>query len=90
MAATVHTLGEMRVGDQVKVVAIEGNGDIRWRMMALGLVAGTIVEVLRFSPMGDPVLYRFRGTTIALRKADADLVRVHRLPAKPPGKALVS
>lgn len=80
MSAEAALLSEMKVGDWAEVVGLTGERETRWRLMDLGLVAGTKVEVLRVSPLGDPVVYRFRGTTVALRKPDADLVQVRRLP----------
>lgn len=74
-------LSGLRVGEWAEVVGLAGDRGTRWRLMDLGLVAGTKVEVLRASPLGDPVVYRFRGTTVALRKPDADVVQVRRLPA---------
>lgn len=78
-------LGAMLIGDWVEVVGLSGDSDARWRLMDLGLVAGTKVEVVRASPLGDPILYRFRGITMAIRKPDADVVLVRRLAAHPQG-----
>ena len=37
----------------------------------LGLIPGTEIRCLRRAPLGDPAAYRFRGTVLALRRADA-------------------
>ena len=37
----------------------------------LGLIPGTEIRCLRRAPLGDPAAYRFRGTDLALRRADA-------------------
>jgi Fe2+ transport system protein FeoA len=50
-------------------------------MLDLGIVPGTVVEPEMSSPGGDPIAYRVRGTLIALRREQADLIRVERLPA---------
>lgn len=50
------------------------NGNIRRRLLDLGLIKGTkIVPVFR-SPSGDPVAYEIRKTLIALRKEDSELI----------------
>jgi ferrous iron transport protein A len=72
-------LSQVRIGEWAEVVGFEGDPETKWRLMDLGLVSGTRVEVLRASPLGDPVVYRFRGTTVALRRPDAEVVRVRRL-----------
>lgn len=71
-------LSQVAVGERVQVTALVGEREVRWRLMDLGLVAGTRVEVVRRSPLGDPVVYRFRGTTVALRRADAQAIQVIR------------
>lgn len=64
-------LHELPPGTEATVVSLTGDPAARWRMLDLGLVPGTAVTVLRRSPLGDPTLYGFRGTMIALRKQDA-------------------
>jgi len=75
----IAPLCDAPIGDLVEVVGLVGDRNARWRLMDLGLIAGTKVEVLRASPLGDPILYRFRGTTIALRRTDAAIVQVRRI-----------
>ena len=43
---------------------------------------GTEIEAELTSPSGDPVAYRIRGATIALRREQAELIRVERLPSE--------
>lgn len=50
------------------------NGNIRRRLLDLGLVKGTkIIPVLK-SPSGDPTAFEIRKTLIALRKEDSSLI----------------
>ena len=42
----------------------------------LGLVPGTEVLCLRRLPLGDPAVYRWRGTDLALRRREASRVEV--------------
>ena len=42
----------------------------------LGLRPGTEILCLRRAPLGDPAVYRFRGTTAAIRKRDAAQVEI--------------
>jgi DtxR family transcriptional regulator, Mn-dependent transcriptional regulator len=48
----------------------------RRRLLDLGFVPGTLVEIDMVSPGGDPTAYRVRGTVIALRREQANLIRV--------------
>ncbi|MGI9952275.1 FeoA family protein [Moorellaceae bacterium AZ2] len=69
-------LGDLPPGTYGRVVEILAEGFWRRRFMDLGFTPGTVVEVVRTSPTGDPVAYRLRGTTIALRREVAGLIRV--------------
>ena len=46
--------------------------------MDLGIVPGTRIEAIMRSPSGDPTAYLIRGTTIAIRRSQADRIRVRR------------
>ena len=45
----------------------------------MGLTKGTTVVVVRFAPLGYPMVMKVRGAHISLRKADAGGIRVQRL-----------
>lgn len=47
------------------------NGNIRRRLLDLGLVKGTKITPVFQSPSGDPTAYEIRRTLIALRKEDS-------------------
>lgn len=51
-------------------------GDLRRRLLDLGLVNGTTIKAIFKSPIGNPVAYEVRGTTIALRKEDSKLINI--------------
>ncbi|TDI20188.1 MAG: ferrous iron transport protein A, partial [Acidobacteria bacterium] len=44
----------------------------------LGFVPGTLVEVRRRAPLGDPVEFELRGTHLCLRRGEAARIRVRR------------
>ncbi|MGB9662094.1 MAG: FeoA family protein [Moorellaceae bacterium] len=72
----VCSLAELPTGTLGRVVKIFADGLWRQRLLDLGFTPGATVKVIRTSPTGDPVAYRLRGTTIALRKKDAALIWV--------------
>lgn len=51
-------------------------GPERRRLLDLGFVPGTEVKVVMASPLGDPVAYEVRGTTVALRREQARAIRI--------------
>ena len=73
-------LDHLKPGEQAKVVALSPacRGPERRRLLDLGFVPGTLVEVEMNSPMRDPVAYRVRGSIIALRSEQARLIQIAR------------
>lgn len=49
------------------------------RLLALGLLPGTQVVVVRVAPLGDPLEIEFGGLRLSLRKNDAAAMQVMRL-----------
>lgn len=71
-------LNSIFVGDKCKVKKLVSEGLIRRRLLDLGLIPGTIVEVVQKSPFEDPVAYLIRGTVIAIRSEVAEKVLVEK------------
>lgn len=69
-------LAELSAGERVRVVAVEGDADATRRLMDLGLIRGTAVEVMRRAPLGDPIEVRLRGFMLTLRRAEAEHITV--------------
>jgi ferrous iron transport protein A len=72
-------LSEIQTGQIVQVVGIAGQSSFRRRLMELGLVPGTRVELLRVAPLGDPVELLVRGASLSIRKAEASVIEVAAL-----------
>ncbi|HHV65890.1 MAG TPA: ferrous iron transport protein A [Peptococcaceae bacterium] len=73
----VVPLSQLAVGHTAQIVGLELKGLLRRRVQDLGLIPGTTVECIRRGPTGDPTAYAVRGTTVALRKEDANLINVY-------------
>lgn len=69
---------EIKPGEYGRVRSLEAEGNIRRRLLDLGLIPGTVIQNIRRSPLGDPTLYAIRGAMIALRKEEAGLVNVDK------------
>ncbi len=72
-------LAQLPVGGRGKVISLQAEGLIRSRLLDLGLIPDTVVEVIRRSPAGDPVAYGIRGAVIALRSEVSRLITVSPL-----------
>jgi DtxR family Mn-dependent transcriptional regulator len=65
-------------GQKARVVELSRarRGAERRRLLDLGFLPGSEVEVEMVRPMGNPTACRVRGTIIALRRVQARLIRV--------------
>ena len=58
------------------MATVGGENDAARRLMDLGLIRGTTVEVVRTAPLGDPIEVRLRGFMLSLRRAEAEHITV--------------
>jgi ferrous iron transport protein A len=58
------------------VSAVHGPRAVRRRLLELGLVPGTRVEVVGVSPLGDPLELEVRGSRLSIRKKEALTIEV--------------
>ncbi len=70
------TLSSLKIGEEGTILGIAKalRGQQRRRLMDLGIVPGTKIEAELVSLTGDPVAYRVRGTSVALRKQQTDKI----------------
>lgn len=76
MTSSLQPLTSLSTGTHARVAEITAPAASRPRMMELGLVVGTPIELVRFAPMGDPVEIKVRGYNLTLRKHDAEHILV--------------
>ena len=76
MPADPLPLSSLTVGSQGTVARIELSPADRPRLMEMGILVGTSVELIRFAPLGDPVEIKVRGYHLTLRKHEAEQIFV--------------
>lgn len=64
----------LQPGQRGKVVGWDG--DPPARLLEMGLLPGTEIEVVRLAPLGDPMDIRLRGYHLTLRKDEAARIEV--------------
>ena len=69
------TLKDTDTGMVVRIESI-AESKLKNRLMTMGLIPGTRVEILRSAPMGDPIAIRLRSYNLAMRKDDAANINV--------------
>lgn len=73
------TLDNLEPGYRAKVIHIKGKGSTRRRILDMGMVPGSDVEVVRKAPLGDPIEFKVKGYNLSLRKDEAELIVVQVL-----------
>ncbi len=64
-------MNRLSQGQTATVLSLSAQGSMRRRLQDMGLIAGTEVECVGISPLGDPAAYLIRGALVALRGRDA-------------------
>jgi Fe2+ transport system protein FeoA len=76
MPGPIQPLTSVPPGATATVAEIKLPPESRPRLMEMGLLVGTSVELVRFAPLGDPVEIKVRGYNLTLRKHEADQIWV--------------
>ncbi len=73
------TLADLKPGERARVLEIIGDDEAADRLMEMGLVEDTTIQVIKFAPLGDPIEIAVRGYHLTLRKTEAANVGVEKL-----------
>jgi ferrous iron transport protein A len=76
MPSEIQPLTALPVGGTGTVTEIKVPIAERSRLLEMGMLVGTPVQLVRFAPMGDPVEIKVRGYNLTLRRQDAELILV--------------
>lgn len=70
------TLNELKPGQDCTIIKVGGSGELRCRLLDMGLIPKTHVKVIKFAPLGDPMELFIRGYGLTIRLEDAKLIEV--------------
>jgi ferrous iron transport protein A len=70
------TLDQLKPGQSATVTEVADDGPLTQRLMALGLLEGTPVAMLRRALGGDPIEIDVMGYALSLRKNEARQIQV--------------
>lgn len=76
-------LSDLRIGQCARIVRVNGGGELRRRLLDMGLTPNTIVKLVRVAPLGDPIELCLRGYNLSLREEAASDIEVELLPTSP-------
>ncbi|MFA5094115.1 MAG: FeoA family protein [Candidatus Omnitrophota bacterium] len=68
---TILKLSELSPGKSGCVARISGEGGLKKRLLDMGVVPGSEIEVLRIAPLGGPIEVLVRGYNLSLRMEEA-------------------
>ena len=72
------TLDSIPPSARCRVTDVCGSYSISQRLMEMGLIEGSTIEVVRLAPLGDPMEVSLHGYHLSLRKSEASLVEVEQ------------
>lgn len=73
------TLNELRPGERGTIKGFTRDAP-PVRLLEMGMLPGTVVEVLRLAPLGDPMDLRLQGYRLSIRLEEAELILVDHTP----------
>jgi DtxR family Mn-dependent transcriptional regulator len=70
----VLSVYDLKPGQRGKVTKVNARGAIRQRLLDMGILPGTLIEIERLAPTGDPIWVKLDGFQVALRRKEAQAV----------------
>lgn len=70
------TLDQLKPGQKATISAVDSDGQLGQRLMALGLLEGTPVAMLRRAIGGDPLEIDVMGYALSLRRNEAQKILI--------------
>ena len=65
------TFEDLKIGQKGVISEVGGEGALRLRLLDMGLIPGTQVQLQKIAPMGDPIQILVRGYDLTIRLEDA-------------------
>ncbi len=72
-------LGDIKPGKRARIRCHHAKGAIRQRLLDLGFVPESKVDIVRRAPLGDPIECRVANYNVALRQSEASLIEVEEV-----------
>ncbi|PID77080.1 MAG: ferrous iron transport protein A [Deltaproteobacteria bacterium] len=70
-------LSSLGIGERAVVTGyVQKDKALRKKLLAMGLVKGVEIKMIRMAPLGDPVEIELRGFKLSLRKEEAEALDI--------------
>jgi len=77
-------LKELKAGQSAVIRSVEGEGALRQHLLDMGVIPDSVVTVVKFAPMGDPVEVRLYDYELTLRLSEAERIQVELIESRQP------
>lgn len=71
------SLLELKAGEEATVTSVDLEEPQKHRLEELGIVPGSRICVVHIAPSGSPTAYYIKGTVVALRSTDTNMIQVN-------------
>ncbi len=69
-------LSDLKPKSKGKIKKIEGVGNLKKKLLDMGVIPGSPFEIVKVAPLGDPVDVKIKGYHLSLRKEEAKNIAV--------------
>lgn len=73
------TLKDIKIGDSAIIKKVIANGNIKRRLLDIGLTPGTKIECVLENPGKNLIAYMIRGSLIAIRDEDIENILIEAM-----------
>lgn len=71
------SIRDLKVGDKAEIQGYVGTDKhYRHKLLSMGCTPGTVLELTRIAPLGDPIQIKIRGFVLSLRKSEASILQL--------------
>ena len=70
------TLNELKIGEIAVITKVMGDGELRLRLLDMGLIPRTRIRIRKVAPLGDPIEITIRGYELTIRREEAKNIEV--------------
>ena len=72
----VKYLSDLKPKDKGIIKKIEAKGNLKSKLLDMGILPGSKFEIIKLAPLGDPIDIKIKGYHLTLRKSEASQISV--------------
>jgi len=70
------SLNDAQEKSKVKVIKLNAKGKLLYKLLDMGFIQGSVIEVIREAPLYDPMELKMHNYNLVLRKDEANLIEI--------------